>query len=39
MTRRSLTVSIPHRVQKVFTVLGVAALACSWSLKLFLLGN
>ena len=39
VTRRSLTVGIPHRVQKIFTVLGVAALACSWSLKLFLLGN
>lgn len=39
VTRRSLAVGIPHRVQKLFTVLGVAAIACSWSLKLFLLGN
>ena len=39
VTRRSLAVSIPDRVQRLFSVLGVAAIACSWSLKLFLLGN
>ena len=39
VTRRSLTFTIPSGAMRALTVAGIAALAVSWSLKLFLLGN
>jgi hypothetical protein len=39
VTRRSLSLTIPLGAMRALTVAGVAALAVSWSLKLFLLGN
>jgi len=39
VTRRSLAISLPSPAMQALTVIGVVALATSWSLKLLWLGN
>ena len=39
ITGRSLSLAIPSAAMRALTVIGVVALAISWSLKLVLLGN
>ena len=39
LTGRSLTLTLTRNLQRSITVLGIAALATSWALKLLVLGN